>query len=241
MVCGVILCASLVVLASLLSLQDVALDVRVWQSLWDRFDVGTQTNMSREDLARAGVALLAYFRGEAGNPQMTVTIEGTERPLYGEREIRHLEDVRQLYRKGLSLRNVTCVLVPIVFYGSFALGKKAGTSFRRYLGLVILTAGVFLLILALALAAPAVIDFSEFWTGFHNLSFSNELWLLDPGTEWLIKMFPLEFFFAAFIMVWQRMVGGALLMLAAGISTRRGYDRKLTSFCCTLFRRLRRS
>ncbi len=59
------------------------------------------------------------------------------------------------------------------------------------------TAGIILIIATILLALPAVSDFTGWWTNFHLLTFKNDLWRLDPNHDWLIKMFPEEFFFAA--------------------------------------------
>ena len=33
-------------------------------------------------------------------------------------------------------------------------------------------------------------DFTGFWTWFHTVFFSNDLWLLDPRTDFMICMLP---------------------------------------------------
>ena len=47
------------------------------------------------------------------------------------------------------------------------------------------------------LGALAATDFSDLFIQFHLLSFSNDLWLLDPRTDNLIRLFPQEFFLDA--------------------------------------------
>ena len=41
----------------------------------------------------------------------------------------------------------------------------------------------------------ALVDFNRFWTVFHEIFFTNDLWLLDPRVSVMINMFPEEFFF----------------------------------------------
>ncbi|MBE3520305.1 MAG: DUF1461 domain-containing protein [Firmicutes bacterium] len=250
-VLGTILAASVVALAFLLGIQGVALNIDLWQEQWERLGIDDETNMTRDDLLRAARALVSYFQGEIESPQITVVIDGRERPLYGWREILHLADVRELYCKGIFLRNKLYVIAPSLAGLAFALWwmtdsgrqlrpssgrgrspvngrEKAATVLdslrdfvRFYLARVALLAGVAVLVLALLLAVPAVLDFSDWWTAFHRLSFSNDLWLLDPSKEWLVKMFPLEFFFAVTAVLWRRLVlGGLLLTLAGGLGAR---------------------
>ena len=48
----------------------------------------------------------------------------------------------------------------------------------------------------------ALIDFDSLFLVFHHASFSNDLWKLDPSSDYLIMMFPEEFFMdASFILV----------------------------------------
>jgi integral membrane protein (TIGR01906 family) len=43
-------------------------------------------------------------------------------------------------------------------------------------------------------AVLAAIDFAGFWTVFHKIFFRNDLWLLNPSTDFLIRMMPQRFF-----------------------------------------------
>lgn len=38
-------------------------------------------------------------------------------------------------------------------------------------------------------------DFTSFWTWFHTIFFSNQLWLLDPNTDFMICMLPETIFY----------------------------------------------
>ncbi len=247
---GTALVVSFVALVFLLAVQGVALNIDLWQRQWERLGVHYETRMSQEDLARAGRALISYLKGDIRSPQMTVVIDGRERALYGSREIQHLADVKELYRKGIFLRNVLYVIVPSLAGLAFALWRTMTfltvlDSFmgfvRFYLARIALIAGVGVLALALFLAVPAVVDFSNWWTGFHRISFSNELWLLDPSTEWLIKMFPLEFFFAIVASLWRRAVLGGLLLTLTGSLGTGALGRRVISLWSKLLRRRPRS
>lgn len=49
-------------------------------------------------------------------------------------------------------------------------------------------------IIVAGIVVYAVIDFSRFWVLFHEIFFTNDLWLLDPNVSVMINMFPEEFF-----------------------------------------------
>lgn len=58
--------------------------------------------------------------------------------------------------------------------------------------------GVFLVFLIM-LGLWILVDFTSFWTAFHHLFFSNQLWLLDPKTDFMILICP-ENLFSSLIM-----------------------------------------
>ena len=51
-----------------------------------------------------------------------------------------------------------------------------------------------LLILASSLAVWGVVNFDGLFITFHKLAFRNNLWLLNPNTDILVALMPLEFF-----------------------------------------------
>ena len=57
--------------------------------------------------------------------------------------------------------------------------------------------GVFLVVFG----AASAINFGWVFTQFHFLSFANDLWLLDPSRDYLIIMFPQQFFFEATLFI----------------------------------------
>ena len=45
-----------------------------------------------------------------------------------------------------------------------------------------------------AFAVWAAVDFSSAFTFFHEVLFTNDLWLLDPETDMLLRLLPEQFF-----------------------------------------------
>jgi integral membrane protein (TIGR01906 family) len=54
----------------------------------------------------------------------------------------------------------------------------------------VLTFGLLLLVAALSL-----LDFTDLFVKFHELSFRNDLWMLDPTRDYLLILFPEGFWF----------------------------------------------
>jgi len=58
----------------------------------------------------------------------------------------------------------------------------------------------------------SLIDFNSLFYLFHIVSFSNELWLLDPSKDYLIRMFTEGFFYDAAIMVTATIMVEAVIL-----------------------------
>lgn len=62
----------------------------------------------------------------------------------------------------------------------------------------------------------AAVDFDFFWINFHKIFFTNDLWMLDPRTSLMIRMFSSQFFFdmVAGILVIFIIVIAAILIIS---------------------------
>ena len=77
-------------------------------------------------------------------------------------------------------------------------------TFRRTL--IAILAAVTLIIIA------ACIDFDSLFVLFHKVAFTNDLWLLDPRTDLLIRLMPIEFFIS-----YAAIIGGLWLLGMVGL------------------------
>ena len=110
---------------------------------------------------------------------------------YTDKDILHMQDVRTLY----SLSYKTMIFFIIVFTIStillIILCKKRTifyitNTFNKVLLAFIIVIGILSCIISY--------NFTSFWIKFHQLLFSNDLWLLSPDESNLIQMVPEEFF-----------------------------------------------
>ena len=110
---------------------------------------------------------------------------------YTDKDILHMQDVRTLY----SLSYKTMIFFIVVFTIStillIILCKKRTVfyitnTFNKVLLAFIIVIGILSCIISY--------NFTSFWIKFHQLLFSNDLWLLSPDESNLIQMVPEEFF-----------------------------------------------
>lgn len=74
----------------------------------------------------------------------------------------------------------------------------------------VITAG-----LMIVLAVWALIGFEQFFILFHLISFSNAFWMLNPATDYLIRLFPEGFFYDAAALGFGSIILEAFLIIGA--------------------------
>ncbi|MDE6195978.1 MAG: DUF1461 domain-containing protein, partial [Erysipelotrichaceae bacterium] len=79
--------------------------------------------------------------------------------------------------------------------GILYLGIRLKKGVFSYLALRFVKTALYFFLFVAFLGAYAIIDFDSFWTSFHYIFFSNDLWLLNPATDFMILMFPEQLFF----------------------------------------------
>ena len=151
------------------------------------------TGMSMDDLEKATVMLLDYVNGKRDNLDMQAEEFGVMQETFDTREKTHMTDVKALYRNAAKVMlafmavSVSGLIYLYIkdrqcFWNSFSKGYKSA----------MLTGIVLCIVFGLAFT----LGFDTFWTLFHKVVFTNDLWLLDPRISTMINMFPLNFFLA---------------------------------------------
>ena len=72
------------------------------------------------------------------------------------------------------------------------------------------------LALLVAFGIVASTGFDALFLKFHQLSFANDFWKLDPRTDYLVRLFPQDFWFDATLWAALRAITGALILMAVG-------------------------
>ena len=141
----------------------------------------------------------------------------------GEREKAHMVDVQALYIGARNVRTICLIAAPIFILLAFLISRT--NALKVLCKSFLITSGVFLGITA-ALTIFAVMDFNSFWTSFHHVFFTNDLWLLDPNTDVLIMMVPEQFFFDLVTRIIIRFVSIFVIFNAAAFTGLKLYNRK---------------
>ena len=147
-------------------------------------------SMTMDELLHVTDEMMDYLRGDRDDLHVTTTMGGEQREFFNEREIAHMEDVRGLFLKALSIRRVCLVLGAGLLILMAATKARMGRVLPPFLCMG--TGLFFALITVLGLIIST--DFTKYFIMFHHIFFTNDLWILDPATDMLINIVPEGFF-----------------------------------------------
>ena len=167
---------------------------------WNRNQIENSTGLSIDQLNSGSDQIKSYFNNVEEYLNLIIIEDGIKYSLYNEKEILHMKDVKHL----IKLTQNT-----IIFSGLFILAyylvtiftakslRKSIEQIRRSSKISAYSTVGFLAFAGLL----ASINFTWLFRQFHFISFSNDLWQLNPNTDYLIAMFPQRFFLETTIFI----------------------------------------
>jgi len=178
-----------------------ALDEGEYLRNMDRLNVHESVGVPREEVHEVARGLVAHFRSGAPLENTEVTMFGERRPFYNEKELAHLADVSDLL---WAVRWGICAAVVVASALTVARNRAKRREGWKHSGRTALFATTGFLALGGGFALWAALDFRAAFHLFHLVLFRNDLWLLDPSTDALIRMMPNAFFVAMAWVIVQR-------------------------------------
>lgn len=161
---------------------------------YEKIGNAADMGMSNADLTAATVRMIDYMEAREDSIDIRVSVNGDTVSMFNERERLHMIDVRALYQGFITALTIAVPLALALLVLLYFLSRRRGDTLRFFPQSFLRGSALFLLLLG-AVMAWVLIDFDSFWTAFHLLFFTNDLWLLDPATSRMINMMPLQLFF----------------------------------------------
>lgn len=152
-----------------------------YKNFYLRENLAPSINTTDDELINNTTNLLEYITNKA---ELNTT-------WFSEKDILHMKDVRILYNISfytmiffIALFIITTILIIMLSKHKtmFYITRTFNKTLLAFILLVIVLAGII------------SYNFNSFWIKFHQLLFSNDLWLLSPDESNLIKMVPEKFF-----------------------------------------------
>lgn len=167
-----------------------ASSIHVYEYAFDKYGISEVTNMERAQLSEIARRLVDYFNSKVETPQMNVVNQyGEEFELFHDYELIHLRDVKSLFQ--LDHRVQEASLGYIVIYSLLFLLWRKGRW--QNLAKEVSWGCALTLVLMAVLGIASIFNFEQLFIQFHLISFSNPYWMLDPSRDYLIMLFPEDF------------------------------------------------
>lgn len=201
----------LIVVALITSIQVVAYgdsEYKFYRKLYEKYTVAEALDMKMEDVMTVTKHMMAYLNGQEEELSVRVSVDGKEQDFFNEQDRMHMEDVKRLFAGGLMIRTICLGVIGILVVLLMVWKADWKRLLIEVYGKVL---GVFAGILLLIVLACCV-DFTACFTVFHKLLFTNELWLFDPATDYMIRMLPEGFFVQIAIRIVEVFVSFLVLM-----------------------------
>ncbi len=187
-------------------------DLGLYQRGFEKYEVSAYTGIAPDDLRQVGADLRRYFNSPQEPLSVRTRVFGQERELFNQREVQHMADVKRLvwgvYAVGLASG--------LFLAGTAAAGLgRRGRGYWLRLAQLGLRGGALTLVALLGIGLFARVGFDSMFLLFHQISFANNLWQLDPATDYLVALFPQGFWFDATMLTATLAAAGALVVTLA--------------------------
>ena len=188
---GVLISLCIIIILLLTSVKMVALeDFKFYRMQYIENNVYESIEISEDDLMFVTRQLINYMDGKRNDLSVITTIDGEEKEFFNQREKDHMVDVRNLIAGGKQLRIMLIVIA--VFFLALLKKLKAPivyvVSKSAVFTIAVITVGCGML------AYLITQNFTKAFTIFHEVLFTNNLWILDYSTDRLLNMVPEIFF-----------------------------------------------
>lgn len=170
---------ALILACLLLSITVNAEDSNYYTSFQKKNSISQATGKSYDELAVINEDIVSYIRSG-----QTKLLEKH----FNEKEVAHMIDVYGLFNLANNVMNYsfTFILLSLALAIYLKVKNKLFPLIRRHIFIILLIIVCFIILIST--------DFNKYFTIFHEIFFDNDLWILNPETDLMIQMMPINFF-----------------------------------------------
>lgn len=202
----------------LTSIQIITFNRQYYNWHYSNYNISLTTNIEQKDLMYITNEMLKYLDGKRENLIIYSKVNGINQQVFGDREIYHMKDVQKLFVIAKYIRNIGFGLIIILFMTFYKLHKSILKKTLKYIKNCYLSIILLLIVISVIIST----NFNHYFTVFHQIFFNNDLWLLDPKTDILINLVPLQFFInTAILILFIFIIFSILLIVAIKYITKR--------------------
>ena len=178
-------------------IQAFASSEALWRAELSRFAPPERTGLAEGEERLMAAHIAEYLGGAKDSFQYRAAFpDGSVRNCFHEYELTHMADCRNLIRLDQIVFEI-CATGLVALGAGAAWVLRAGEGSREARGRALAGARGALWAesgAAAALILWACVNFDGLFVTFHKVAFSNDLWLLNPRTDLLIRLMPQELF-----------------------------------------------
>lgn len=142
------------------------------------YSIEKRTSLSLEKIKEINLEIRSYFFNEK---------ELLDIDIYSDKEILHMKDVKSVMNFIFDISKILSIVFCIFTFVLYS-------YFRVYIyKLIFYSLSLFLSIL-IFLGTSFLLFFQELFIIFHEIAFNNDLWILNPNEDYLLMMYPEDFF-----------------------------------------------
>lgn len=184
---------------------------RFYEKEYKKYNVMDPLGMEIEGVMEVTDHMMDYLIGREEELSIVTEVDGRSQDFFNEQDRLHMADVRNLFLGGLKIRNICVVITILLIAGLIMWDKNWRRALQRaYTRAVLILFGVIVL-----LAAAFTVDFTRCFTIFHQIFFTNDLWMFNPSEDYMIRMLPEGFFSDMVVRIGAVFIG--MLLLVWGI------------------------
>lgn len=185
----------------LISVTTSVFELNFYTKIQAENNVSERMQISDEDVLGATQVALLFTKGYTDDLSYFVDVDGVEVDVYSEQDKVHMIDVANLYRSAYQVMVFTLVSFLILAVVLIFKHKEVNVF---SLTLIYNKVSMYSLIFVVVLVIFAFVNFNTFWTYFHKVFFTNDLWLMDPRVDALVNLFPEALFKALVFKILKR-------------------------------------
>ena len=177
---------------------------------FERHSVSQTSGLTEGQLSKAALQIRDYFNSKEELLAVIVTSNGASHPIFNDQEIEHMRDVRHLLQATYRVQEgMFLYLFAVSLLGFLIVGNDFARIVRRFF-----VQGVVLIFGVITIAGmTSLIEFDPLFRLFHEISFNNDLWILDQRTSLLVRMFPQGFWLESTLIVAVATLGQATAII----------------------------
>lgn len=187
-------------------------EYKFYKKEYEKYNVTEPLNMKIEDVMTVTDHMMDYLIGKEAELSIVTNVDGKTQDFFNEQDRLHMWDVQNLFIGGLKIRTGLVILAVILILIVGLRKVKLKELLPKAYTIAFL---VFLGILTF-LGIAFTVDFTKCFTIFHEIFFTNDLWLFDPRYDYMIRMLP-EGFFADMVvrilMFFLAFLGGTFIIM----------------------------